>query len=247
MKKIIFEKIKFISFDENEFNKIIQNKGLFVFPAAPALINLDQSKKYHLSLINSDFVFFDSGYFVLLLRILKKIKVKKFSGYKFLYLFFNYIKKNKSKKILTIDPNINSSKKNKRYLKKLGLKNIAQYVAPKYNSNFLYDKIVLKKINHYKPDYVLINIGGGVQEILGMYLKNKLNFKTRIFCTGAAISFFTKEQAPINSFFDNLYLGWAIRVLFKPQIYLARYFKAFKLITAVFFSDIKVVNNRNDK
>ena len=37
MKKIIFKKIKFISFKENEFNKIIKNKGLFVFPAAPAL------------------------------------------------------------------------------------------------------------------------------------------------------------------------------------------------------------------
>jgi len=247
MKIVIFNKIKFLNFNEKNFKKLILNTGLYVFPAAPALINLNKDKKYHLSLINSDFVFFDSGYFVLLLKILKKINVKKFSGYKFLYLFFNYIKRNKKKKIFTIDPNINSSKKNLSYLKNLGIKNIDQYIAPKYNHKFIHDKTVLNKINHYKPDYVLINIGGGVQEILGMYLKNNLNFKTRILCTGAAISFFTKEQAPINNFFDNLYLGWIIRILFRPKIYLPRYFKAFKLITDVYFTDIKVFNNNNDK
>ena len=247
MKIVIYKKIKFIDFNKKYFKEIISKKGLFVFPAAPALINLDKDKKYHLSLVNSDYVFFDSGFFVLLLRIIKKIKVSKFSGYKFLYIFFHHVKNNKKKKIFTIDPNKNSSKRNLSYLNKIGLKNINQYIAPKYNSNFIYDKKVLKKIDDYKPDYVLINIGGGTQEVLGMYLKNKLNFKTRLLCTGAAISFFTKEQAPINNFFDNLFLGWAIRILYNPRIYLFRYLKAFKLITNIFFSDIKIVKYNNDR
>ena len=92
MKKIIFKKIKFISFKENEFNKIIQKKGLFVFPSGPGLATINKEFKYLESLRNSDYVFFDSGYFVFLLKILKNISVKKFSGYLFLKLLFKKFK-----------------------------------------------------------------------------------------------------------------------------------------------------------
>ena len=49
----------------------------------------------------------------MLLKFLKKINVNKFSGYKFLNLFFDYLKKNKRKSIICIDPNLRYSKKNK--------------------------------------------------------------------------------------------------------------------------------------
>ena len=48
-----------------------------------------------MSLRKADLVFFDSGLFVLLLRFFKNIDVLKFSGYKFLKLFFNYLRQNK--------------------------------------------------------------------------------------------------------------------------------------------------------
>ena len=87
--KVIFKKIAFNNINPNKFKKYILKNGLFVFPAGPALANIEKSKKYHNSLQKADLVFFDSGFFVLLLRIFKNIKVKKFSGYKFLNLFFN--------------------------------------------------------------------------------------------------------------------------------------------------------------
>ena len=73
-------------------------------------------------------------------------------------------------------------------------------------------------------------MGGGVQEILGLYLKKNLKKKTKIICTGAAISFFTKDQAPINQIFDRFFLGWLIRILFKPGVYLPRYLKDYKFL-----------------
>ena len=76
--KIIFKKIKFISFKENEFNKIIKNKGLFVFPAAPALANINEQESYYNALKKSDLAFFDSGFFVLLLKFLKKLMLLNF-------------------------------------------------------------------------------------------------------------------------------------------------------------------------
>lgn len=171
MKKIIFKKINFLNFKASHFLKIINKSGLFVFPSGPGLATIDKNDNYLISLQNSDYVFFDSGYFVLLLRILKGIKVSKFSGYKFLKLFFCFLKKNNKKSILCIDPNFKISVSNRKYLKKLGIKKIYNYIAPKYNTDNLKDLKLVNKINKIKPNYIITNIGGGVQEILGYYLK----------------------------------------------------------------------------
>ena len=86
---------------------------------------------------------------------------------------------------------------------KIGIKKIYSYVAPNYKPSNLIDKKLIKKINKIKPDYILTNIGGGTQEILGLYLKKNLKNKTTIICTGGAISFFTGDQAPITKFIDK--------------------------------------------
>ena len=161
--KIVFKKINFHNLDHKKFNKYIIKSGLFVFPAAPALASVNNSPYYYKSLQKADLVFFDSGLFVLLLRILKNINVIKFSGYKFLSLFFKYIKNNKKKKIFCIDPNLNFSRSNKKYFQKLGIKKIYNYIAPIYNSKNVVDKKLLNKINKIKPNYIIINIGGGTQ------------------------------------------------------------------------------------
>ena len=128
------------------------------------------------------------------------------------------MRKNKKSKIFLIDPSKKKSVNNKLLINKLGVKNnkIFSFVAPFYNPNNLNDKNLLKYIHKFKPNVILINIGGGTQEILGNYLKSKIKFKCKIICTGAAISFFTKDQAPINNFIDKFYLGWLIRSIFNP-------------------------------
>ena len=87
-------------------------------------------------------------------------------------------------------------------------------------------------IKKNKPDYIVINIGGGVQEVLGYYLKRNFNNKLKIYCTGAAISYYTGDQAPLSKFFDNYYLGWFIRIFYSPSL-LFRYIKALKLLLIV--------------
>jgi len=241
IKIIKFLNIKFFNVNESNFKNIIKKKGLFVFPAAPPLATLKQGSLYHRSLIKSDLAFFDSGFFVLLLRFLKGIKVEKFSGYKFLNFFFSYIYSNKNIKILSIDPSKRASSVNKNYFKKLGVSKAYSYVAPFYNVNKILDYSLLNKIKKVKPNFIIINIGGGTQEILGLYIKKKIKFKTCILCTGAAISFFTKQQAPINNVIDKLYLGWLFRLLYNPNIFFKRYLSAFKLISFVKKGNIKIV------
>ena len=144
--KIIFNKITFNNLDYKKFNKIISKKGFFVFPAAPALASIKSYDIYHKSIQKADLVFFDSGFFVILLKIFKNIGVDKFSGYKFLKLFFDYLKKNKKKKVFCIDPNLKFSKSNKYFLKNLGLKKVYNYLAPNYDIDNLLDKKLLDLI-----------------------------------------------------------------------------------------------------
>ena len=239
--KIIFKNIKFHNINEKKFKKYVVKKGLFVFPAGPAITNINESAKYYNSLKKADIVFFDSGFFVTLLRIFKNINVEKFSGYKFLNLFFKYLKNNKKKKILCIDPNLKFSKSNRYLIKRLGVKKIYNYLAPNYDLNNLSDKKLLNFAKKIKPDFILTNLGGGTQEILGLYLKLNLKFNTTILCTGGAISFFTGDQAPINSLIDKFYLGWLVRLIFNPAVFVKRYIYGLRLIPMVIFSKIKII------
>ena len=84
----------------------------------------------------------------------------------------------------------------------------------------------------------MTNIGGGTQEVLAFYLNKKLKRKSIIICTGGAISFFTGDQAPINNIIDRLYLGWLVRLIFNPLIFIKRYFYALKLIPMVLFNKV---------
>ncbi len=239
--KIIFKKIKFSNLKSKNFEKYIKKSGVFVFPAGPALASIEKSKRYYQSILKADFVFFDSGFFVILLKVFKNVNVSKFSGYKFLNLFFDYLRKNKKKSIFCIDPNLKFSKSNRNLFNNLGLKKIYSHIAPKYKIENIQDIKLLKKLKKVKPDYIVTNIGGGVQEILAIYLKKNLKHKTTILCTGAAISFFTKDQAPINSLIDQLFLGWFVRLIFNPFIFFKRYFLSLKLIPMVFFNKIIII------
>lgn len=226
---IIFEDIKFYNYSFNKIVKKINKGGYLVAPAASALTNINKNKDYHKSLINSDVAIFDSGFFCILLRIFRNIKVKKLSGYLFLKKFLN-MKFKKKTRFFLIDPNTIESKLNLDYLSNKKIQNVESYVAPLYKKNKLNDKILLNKIISFKPKYILINLGGEIQELLALYLKQKLKFKTSIICTGAAIAFLTKSQAPINDFVDKYYLGWMVRILFGPRKHFLRFLKSLLLL-----------------
>ena len=232
MKNIKTVKLFGVNFIDENFNiikKLLKRGGLLVLPSGPGLSDIKKNVKYHKALKNADIALFDSGYLCLLLK-LKNIHVKKFSGFLFFKKLIHSLTKEPSKKILLIDPNKNESKINYEFLKSKKILKVYNYISPWYNTKNIKDSKLLIKIKKIKPNYIIINLGGGTQERLGSYIKNNINFKPAIICSGAAISFFTKQQAPINIFFDKIYLGWLIRIIYKPSIFLPRYLSAFKLI-----------------
>ena len=233
-------KIFGVSFHDISFNQFrkIKHKGLVVLPSGPGLSTIRSDKIYHKSIQNADIALFDSGYFVLLLRLLKGLKVSKFSGYKFLKLF---LKAYKTKNFFAVEVDRKSAIINSKYLKKYSIDvSNRQYIAPIYKKNsYIMDSILLNNLKKNKPFVILINLGGGTQEVLGSYLKNNLNYKPLIICTGAAISFLTKRQAPISKFIDNIFMGWAVRIFFNPIVFLPRYLSAFKLLFFIWNTKIK--------
>lgn len=228
-KIIKFHNIKFYDYDINTIFKLIMNGGYLVAPAASALATININPEYHKSLINSNIAILDSGFFCVLLKVFKFKKVNKLSGYKFIKFFLNK-KEITNKKILLINPSLDEGFINREYLIKKNFKKIKNYHAPIYKRSNVVDNKLLKIIKNYKPEIVIINIAGGVQEILGHYIYNSINFKITIICSGAAIGFFTGSQAPINDFWDKFYCGWLIRFIYNPRRYFFRTLKSFSLI-----------------
>ena len=69
-----------------------------------------------------------------------------------------------------------------------------------------------------------------------------MKIKSTILCTGGAISFFTGDQAPINNLVDRIYMGWFLRLIYNPSIFIKRYLQALKLIPIVMNNEVKISN-----
>ncbi len=95
-------------------------KGEFmVVPSGPGLSTIDKDIKYWEALKGADFAIPDSGYMILLLRLLKRINIKKLSGYDFLRYFFS--EQINKYDLFLIDPNEEESNINNLSLNKIGL------------------------------------------------------------------------------------------------------------------------------
>ena len=229
---IIWNNCKFINKKYIDFEKDILSCGLITVPAAPAFVENENNLYYWKALQSADYSIIDSSLMALLART-KGFQVFKYSGYQLIKDTLNFLQSN-DLSLFLINPNEASDKINKDYILTKTLvssDNLQSYIAPFYRKNVIIeDWDLLERIKAIKPRLIIINIAGGKQEILGAFLKRNINFKTTIFCTGAAISFFTGAQAPISDWIDRFYLGWMARILGDPKIFFPRYLNAFKLI-----------------
>jgi UDP-N-acetyl-D-mannosaminuronic acid transferase (WecB/TagA/CpsF family) len=92
------------------------------------------------------------------------------------------------------------------------------------------DRHLIEKLQSLRPRHVVITVGGGTQERLGLYLKRNLDYLPAIHCIGAAIAFLSGDQVRIPNWADRLYLGWLFRCLSSPRRFVPRYFSAPQLI-----------------
>lgn len=209
----------------------IRDGGLMVVPAAPGLATINTDKKYYNALINSDFALPDSGFMLLVIKIFKHVKIKKLSGLAFLDKFFNENELKNEKCLFLVEPSEESAVVNNQYLKSKSIliDHDDHYVAPFFNRKYVVDHDLLNIIEKKQPKYIIINLSGGIQERLGIFLRDNLSYKPGIICTGAAIAFLTGRQAKIPNIIDKLYLGWLWRCICNPKDFIPRYLSGFKL------------------
>lgn len=208
----------------------LKSGGFMVVPSGPGLKTIKEEPVYYRSLRYADIAIADSGYMALIWNLFNAQKVNRISGLEFLRAFFNDKDVQKSKFVLA-DPREKDAEVNRNYLNNLGfsIKPENSHIAPMYKKGNIVDPELLAKIEEQRPDYVLLNIGGGTQEILGAYLRKNLSYKPAIICTGAAIAFLTGRQADVPVWADKFYLGWLVRCIHRPSVFVPRYLDAFPL------------------
>jgi UDP-N-acetyl-D-mannosaminuronic acid transferase (WecB/TagA/CpsF family) len=224
--------IRFFVGDADEAVARMSSGGLLVVPAAPALKNLDHDPAYREALQGADLVITDSAFMVMIWNRLKRDSIRRVSGLKYLSLLLkqpDFYQPGGSFWIMASEA---SARKNTAWLRRRGIELAPSdcYVAPLYGKN-ISDPALLKLIDERRPRHVVVTLGGGTQERLGLYLRSELDCKPSIHCVGAAIAFLSGDQVLIPSWADRMYLGWLFRCLSDPRRYMPRYWDARKLLS----------------
>jgi exopolysaccharide biosynthesis WecB/TagA/CpsF family protein len=203
--------------------------GLLVVPAAPALVKLQEDAEYRRALTSADMAIADSGAMVLLWKLSAGRTVERISGLKFLKRLVARLASHPGERVLWIVPSERAHHKTVDWLRSINLTaNSDFYVAPRYAAQVRDDALVAK-IDSHPATHVVVGIGGGVQEKLGLFLKENLRVRPAIHCIGAALAFLTGDQPPIPMWADRFYLGWLLRLLRQPRVFGPRYLSAFRL------------------
>jgi exopolysaccharide biosynthesis WecB/TagA/CpsF family protein len=224
--------IRFFVGDADEAIARMSGGGLLVVPAAPALKNLAHDPGYREALQGADLVIADSAFMVMIWNRLKHDSIRRVSGLKYLSSLLkqpDFYQRDGSFWIMASEK---SARRNTSWLRRQGIKVDPEdrYVAPVYGKT-IHDPALLKRIEERRPRHIIVTLGGGTQERLGLYLRSELNCKPSIHCVGAAIAFLSGDQVQIPIWADRMYLGWLFRCVSDPRRYMPRYWDARKLFS----------------
>lgn len=206
--------------------------GLVVAPSAPGLaVDLVQSPAYREALATADLTITDSGYMVLLWRLFTGEKLPRHSGLKLIRAVLSREELKAPGAVFWVMPSAEESARNLAWLRARGFAVTEDdtYLAPHYKPGPIRDAALLARIEARRPRVVMLAIGGGVQERLGLDLRDRLSYRPAILCLGAAIAFLAGGQANIPPWADKLMLGWLIRLLVTPRKFWPKVLPALRL------------------
>lgn len=215
---------------DDAINLVSLKGGLVVVPAAPALMNLPQDKQYRDALLGADFAIADSALMVFMWNLMEGDHIPKVSGLKYLRALVRRPEFRAPGSTFWVMPAAPAIDRNLKWLNGHGVsvERRSAYLAPMYGEA-VEDEILLHLIEKYRPRHIMVALGGGTQERLGLYLKRNLSYAPAIHCIGAAIAFLSGDQVRIPVWVDHAGLGWLWRTLSNPLVYAPRYWAARRL------------------
>jgi len=227
--------IRFFTGSAEEVADLMEAGGLLVVPAAPALKDLPTNLSYRDALLNADVAIPDSAFMVLLWRIRTGERIVRVSGLEYLRVFFQRPSVRLPGNTFWVMASEQSAARNLAYLKTQGIEVEPRdcYIAPFYKAEVT-DPELVRRIQAGRYAHVVITVGGGKQEQLGLYLKRNLQPLPGIHCIGAAIAFLSGDQVHIPGWADRFWLGWLFRCISNPASYVPRYWSARKLAALLF-------------
>jgi UDP-N-acetyl-D-mannosaminuronic acid transferase (WecB/TagA/CpsF family) len=204
--------------------------GLLVVPAAPALKDLDSRPEYREALISADMALTDSAFMVMIWNYLQRDRIRRLSGLEYLRELLKHDDVRHPGNTLWVMASKVSAQCNLEWLHSEGVEVPEEcvYLAPMYGDE-VEDPQLLERLERLRPQHVIVTIGGGTQERLGLYLRRRLNYVPSIHCIGAAIAFLSGDQVQIPVWADRFYMGWLFRSISEPKRYVPRYWDARKL------------------
>ena len=214
--------------------------GLLVVPAAPALKDLQTQPAYRQALLEADLVIPDSAFMVLVWNYLiaprlHRPRLRRLSGLEYLRALLERPEVRAPGATVWIMAGERSAALNLAWLKQQGISvpDTHVYQAPIYAQgpgSALEDAELLEVLHRLRPANIIVTLGGGTQERLGLYLRKELQYVPGVHCIGAAIAFLSGDQAAIPEWADRLYLGWLLRIADEPRRYGPRYWAARTLL-----------------
>ena len=223
--------IRFCNGDVDEAVASMFRKGGFlVAPSGTCFARLREDETYRHAVVGADLAIADSGLMVVLWRLLRREKVHRISGFKYLKHLVGKLKGEGNTTVFWVLPSESARQKLLDWSsrERFSIKRENCYVAPQYGPD-VEDRNLLSLIEQQRPAHVIIAIGSGAQEKLGYYLRENLSYRPAIHCIGAALGFLTGDQVSIPEWADRFYLGWLCRLVAQPRVFIPRLSRAVEL------------------
>ena len=208
----------------------LDRPGLVVAPSGTCFTRLTEDARYRRAVSEADLVLPDSGFMVLLWRLLRGRRIHRISGLAYLKEMLTRPELRHRLATFWILPNEEARKKTEAWLAahEFSATRDDLYVAPIYGP-LVEDQALLSLIESRRPRHIIVALSGGVQEKLGFFLRENAGYRPAIHCIGGALGFVTGYQTAIPDWADRLYLGWLLRLLSNPRRFLPRAMNALAL------------------
>jgi UDP-N-acetyl-D-mannosaminuronic acid transferase (WecB/TagA/CpsF family) len=223
--------IQFFNGNADEAVELMVHRGGFLIaPSGTCFARLREDEPYRRAVLAADLAIADSGLMVMLCRLFRHERLQRISGLKYLKHLLATFTGAATGKAFWIVPNESAARKLLDWSSREALPVASEdcYVAPHYGSEVT-DPNLVELIGRRRPAHVIVGIGSGAQEKLGLYLRETLSYRPAIHCIGAALGFVTGDQIAIPDWADRLFLGWFWRLLAQPGTFIPRLSRGLEL------------------